>query len=699
MLNITIDIFLFSRKKINLKNQYFQNPFPNYLNNHQFALNQQIPFNEPLGINLNQPPYKQQNNFHLMTSQVLEKLMINAEKLNKKISLQNDRISKIENKNTFLSESHNNPKNIEVIKKEEMSQNSDEQYKQTDHNLNMICNNNAKNNQWNTKGKFLVSHITFEYESANQSDIKTQLEKEINIQLRNIYSKINGLKNIKIMFEPGSSESPNNTQSIEKKDDVTINLPLVLNPINNNQTKHFSSMSISPESEDFNNQAQFNIEQSLFNVYQNCWLFESQSQKHIKMLHQTSREIFKIKNTLKWNTVFSLKKNYFKLFNLQIPLSSSLVDCLDISTKIKTHIYIFVKFFNVKLISQLFEDFMTQINLNQFASNIQPDKITDQHSNEFLKNKALNEKEISCLDLQMKDIFYEKNNESNKENILFLKKILILMNHQLRLFKDYISIKTENKNAKFYFNDNIIKRLKLIIERQELDFEQFTIQEELLSYSFSELISLIKIEDIQFFIILGNTDFLPKRNTKKIKYRNEIGILKEFELTLFEKENLLLPKIKRKDEKIKFVFKSIRKQLYNKLKKKTKKEISANKLKKMFNEKYLNNNKKAISYFYSNDISKKGLHLIENCTRLIKDMNKYKFNHFLKDHINTCIFKKTENFLECSKLTFNDFLKILFEKQSKQPWILQDILNSIPAFEMFFFNNINIRKIIDEDNC
>ena len=57
---------------------------------------------------------------------------------------------------------------------------------------------------------------------------------------------------------------------------------------------------------------------------------------------------------------------------------------------------------------------------------------------------------------------------------------------------------------------------------------------------------------------------------------------------------------------------------------------------------------------------------------------------------------KKEIFLENKDLTFETFITILFERKSKHPWIILEILNSIFVFESFLYSNANIKDIINK---
>lgn len=110
-------------------------------------------------------------------------------------------------------------------------------------------------------------------------------------------------------------------------------------------------------------------------------------------------------------------------------------------------------------------------------------------------------------------------------------------------------------------------------------------------------------------------------------------------------------------------------------------------------KRYLLGDEKAIKYFYSNDLSKKNLHKLKKCTRLIQKMKNFKNEDYIKEMVEICVFRKSEDFLT-NDISFEEYFKLLFDRQCKHTWIFQDILNSIPSFELFFvFNNLKKKKI------
>ena len=93
-------------------------------------------------------------------------------------------------------------------------------------------------------------------------------------------------------------------------------------------------------------------------------------------------------------------------------------------------------------------------------------------------------------------------------------------------------------------------------------------------------------------------------------------------------------------------------------------------------------------------MSKKNLFRLAKCTRLTQTINKFKNDEYIKEMLEICVYRKSEDFLT-SKISFQDFFKLLFDRQSKHTWIFQDILNSISSFEQFFVFN-NLRKTISK---
>lgn len=186
-------------------------------------------------------------------------------------------------------------------------------------------------------------------------------------------------------------------------------------------------------------------------------------------------------------------------------------------------------------------------------------------------------------DVKISDLF--PNSEENLFNIATLRKLMILFIHHCQVFEMYLAIKTQTGKNLGFETEEISKLEKILILQLTEENLCFKISEDLIKAPFKDLVEMISIARVQKFIALANVQFQGKQINRNVIVRTDSGELKEFEMTLFEKENLLLAKCKRKDERIKFVFKSIRKQIFQRFRNSVKNGVSVDKMRKNFNNK------------------------------------------------------------------------------------------------------------------
>ena len=619
---------------------------------------------------------------------VLGNLTLNAEKLNQDLHNQNMRNTKIKENHHLWSHEHRPPnqhrQNFSLLKNggsmdpkeaKNLSPHMDESSFQstnqdTNQGVNLKMGESSKHSESNSLNMNI--QINVEFDNQNMDMSKVNFKKLIMENMKDIRG-MKEVKNIHVYFSESTSSTPK-INSETKMDQAACN-----------------SISLISTSETFDMDARITIEESLWNVLKNSLLYESSRSNHKSIIQQTIQIVFQILNSINFSNSISFEKNFFRLFNLQVPIDVKLFSNLTQGSKIKILCYLFCKYFKKNIISLLYEDFYDQVNISEICSDnrSKPKRKSDEFFLDVSESKnppgsqpprPPAEADVKGA-VKLSSIF--PNFEDNSFDWLLIRKLMILLVHQLRLFKDYIGLKL-GATQDFKSGAETVRKLKACIYNQTLCDEQFEIDEASLRLSLSELVARVSIRDLQLYVAISNVDFLPKRTTKMVFFVDQKNEKCQFEMTLFERDSLLLPKIKRKDEKIKFVFKSIRKQLFNEFKLQSKNNNSVSKTKKLFNAKYLNGNEEAIKYFYSNDLSKKKLKILNNCNRLIYNMKNYKNEKYIKDQVEISIYRKSEDFLNRKQMEFCEFKKILFDRQSKHTWILQDILNSIPAFEAFF---------------
>ena len=293
---------------------------------------------------------------------------------------------------------------------------------------------------------------------------------------------------------------------------------------------------------------------------------------------------------------------------------------------------------------------------------------------------------------EIQKFFFEKNrnNHSNinynyYHAICFLKKILIYMLVLMKLVNNFLDMKTKSVEI----NPTNYSLTSLIIRANEnlteVMFSQLPVDKKYMSLSIENLISLFDIRDFASYLTLSHT-YIPKKK-KQIKmtiiHKNKKF---KFDYSIKEQVNLLCCKTKRKDELIKFSFKFIRRQVLKQFQEENKYKLDKsdrNKMKNIFYSKYLNENKEAIQYFESFDLSRKGLKVLSNYVQLKKMMIQFCNNFYIESMLNEYIYRKSDQIFH-EDLNFMGFLTEVLSRQHKHSVIVQGVINSLEQFIEFF---------------
>lgn len=611
-------------------------------------------------------------------------LTLNAQKLNQDLHNQNLRNIKIKESH-FLSQTQRQPvpnprfviiKNTKSLENAKRSKNlslngEDSSFQTTNHATNPKPDDTSGNSDSPSMNLNVQINVEFDHDGRNIA--QNAFKKIIKEKLNAIQRSMNQIKSVKLLFTESATSTPK-VNSETKMERLACN-----------------SISLISTSEAFDSEARTTIEESLWNVLKNSRLHASTQQTHKDTLLQTAQVVFQILNSINFSNSISFEKNFFRLFNLQVPVDAKLFSSLTVGCQLKIVCYLFCKYFKKDFVSLLFEDFYSDVSISEIcADNRSKAKRTSEdffldvsESHEPAPPASVREAAEPQVETPLKLSTIFTDCEDSPFDWRLVRKLVILLLHQLRLFKDYLTVKT-NSQESFLNPPETIRKLRLCISTQSLCDEQFAVDRECLGLTLPELLARVSIRDLQLFVAVSNADFEPKRTSKTVYFVDAHNCKRQLDMTLFERDSLLLPKTKRKDEKIKFVFKSIRKQLFNDFKLQSKNNHSVSEAKRLFNQKYLNGDEEAIRYFYSNDLSKKKLKVLADCKRLIHNMKQYQHQRYVKDQVEISIYRKSEDFLANRRLSLDDFKKLLFDRQSKHTWILQDVLNSIPAFEAFF---------------
>ena len=274
-----------------------------------------------------------------------------------------------------------------------------------------------------------------------------------------------------------------------------------------------------------------------------------------------------------------------------------------------------------------------------------------------------------------------------------IKKILVYLLHGLHIFTMYINIKTDNQYTST-FPDCIAKEIQTtnleILKQGLLGKNKQSVclkfDESLLNKSIPWFLDHIDIQLFQDYIHLTQVVLPSERGSVLSSVSRKLSITVkdkqsyEFRATDYEIDDLLSAKRKRGDEGLKHCFKAVRKGVFKIFKNSEREITSVSTLKKKFFREYFKNDKELIKYFKENNITKETISNLKKSKKFNEQAEMYKKSDLLKDQVDRNIFDKREEILK-ENLSFQDFAKVLLDKQKKHGWILQNIMNSIEMYD------------------
>ena len=267
------------------------------------------------------------------------------------------------------------------------------------------------------------------------------------------------------------------------------------------------------------------IEDLLYNIFQNTFLKSCEEdnlkndEKKIKNFkHQITNNIFKIYSSKEFSLKKNFTSNFFKWFNLGIPIPKDLFDKISLKDKIKLLCYIFCKYINTTQIQYLFN---VSLNFERELEDTVPfDLYVERDIPNYIKYQTILE---------------------TKKSQLFLKRILSMIIHQIELFHKYLHLK---KNLASFDSTELLnslqeteKNLFYYVKQQEDIKKGFFFNQELEKESFVFLVNKINIIDLQLLIIISNISFDGDYKERKKKIFYQLADEKsEFNMTKFERD-------------------------------------------------------------------------------------------------------------------------------------------------------------------
>lgn len=283
-----------------------------------------------------------------------------------------------------------------------------------------------------------------------------------------------------------------------------------------------------------------------------------------------------------------------------------------------------------------------------------------------------------------------KHDYTRDQAMILIKKILIYFILALHLFRLFLEIKTEGQYKPIV--PDVVNKTTLEINLKIMEnsmakkevSELFQIDLVLLRMSVRELVEAIDIKLFQHFVNISQVVFRPDKDgnggSQRKFFLNGDNYEVNFQGNDFEIDEILCAKRKRGDEGLKHCFKAIRKGIFKVYREKNKSGRQLTLMKDEFNDYVFGKDERMKGYFRENNITKETISNLKRCQRFEELSEGYKSDSFLKDQVNRNILDKKEEILS-KNMTFEDFAKVLLDKQKKHGWILQNILNSIEMYD------------------
>ena len=421
------------------------------------------------------------------------------------------------------------------------------------------------------------------------------------------------------------------------------------------------------------------------NVKWNSFL---RSPSQLRFLTQTQGAISKILSYLENNQkqLIYHQNNIITLINLQVPLCNDKFQSLSKRIKLRVICMLFAKYVNRKSLAGLCEDFMTEMDI---ADHDQVRRhVFDQESG----LGALDASSDAFSNQQIAAFFFQKNQAAKTrisfntyKAVYFLKKCLIYVLTLMNLVNQFLELKIRGQDLES--EANLLGRLVLSANDNDTRSmaSQLRVDPALLPLSLEQLVSLFDIRDFAAYLALAHT-YIPKKKKHVKVTLQHVQRRYKFEFSIREQVNLLCCKIKRKDELVKFSFKFIRRQMLRQFQEENKYKLDKSdrvRLKNIFYAKFLNNNKSAIRYFESFDLSRKGLKVLSQFTQIKRMMVQFCRSYYIEAMLNEYIYRKSDKILR-EDLNFKEFLTEVLSRQHKHSVVVQGVMNSLEQFIDFF---------------
>ena len=428
------------------------------------------------------------------------------------------------------------------------------------------------------------------------------------------------------------------------------------------------------------------------NIINNTFLKVLKTEGDQNLFKRYSNNMDKLKpwmfSQLEYSKKMSNFEQFLKYISLQVPIKQCYFAKLNIMDRVKSVCYFFCKFVHREKMMELSGDFWSEVNIGTSKKN------KSKKLNHLKRPSSFSERDESVkkmLNSKRKEFSLFNQKYSSNDVIPFIKKIMIYSLHTQHIFRQFLKIKTLGKyipKIKEFANKNVVAFNHMLLEKKlnghmKLN-DLFIIDNLLFKKDIVELVKLFDLELFQEYLNLTQTNLYskkksPKNNEIKRKiYLTSGNSTFEFWSSDYEINIILCAKKKRRDEMIKHCFKGIRKGLLAEFKENNYMSVKLMK-KKFLNDMFIKNSKLKENFLQIN-ITNEIVQSLNKSTKFKNAVNKYQEGELIINQIKRNVLNKKEE-LAASKINFEEFVKVMVDKQKKHGWILQNIVNSIEIYQ------------------
>ena len=311
----------------------------------------------------------------------------------------------------------------------------------------------------------------------------------------------------------------------------------------------------------------------------------------------------------------------------------------------------------------------------------------------ILKKKASIKRLIDIYELtqdeqEMEKFFFIreadlKNLEQRKELCRYLKMLIVVMVCLLDLMKVFLNFKTgdpvykETKRLKFY---------KKIVRNGLGNSEKIPLNSSLMGLSISQLLSEIDLRDLQIYISINKT-VVKKHKYHDISFRRRDNHeIENIIISYDEHFRLFCPKYKRKDELTKFLFKYIKKQMFNEYRVQAVRggeKIPYKMIVSNYDTEFLPDTTSRKIY-YSENINKKNLVIFMNANPgMAKMICEYVTQKMVKDLV-TKLYNEEESPVFGNTLSLKEFANVFVHASKKHILLFKDCVIALETLNEVF---------------